>query len=342
MDKELDLQKRDNSIDLMKGILVFLMILCHVLMFFPNGPIETPFTVFVGLTSFPGFMFCLGYVFPIAYSNKKDAEKRMLMGFIKTLLAFYVSGTFSLLLIQKAGFINIVDMILIRNIPGYSEFIVSFAFVYLVNIFLFKPIKKLVQNKIKFIIVAILCLAFTGFNYGTVINDFFGVFVGTYRFSSFPIIQYGFYFLIGFYVSEHKIFFNFYIYFISLGCTFLFFLYVGFYGFYPSRFPPSLTWVVGGFFIIYTYYLVCKLIKRFSFLEIAGKHSLSFLLISNVLLFTLDRLIPEPPFIHWLFVTCVFVLTTGICYAYVFISRPIIKSIKKRRFSEEIEQKSGE
>ncbi len=342
MDKELDLQKRDNSIDLMKGILVFLMILCHVLMFFPKVEVETPFTVFVGLTSFPGFMFCLGYVFPIAYSNKKDAEKRMFKGFIKTLLAFYVSGTFSLLLLQKASFINIVDMILIRNIPGYSEFILSFALVFLVNIFLFKPIKKLVQNKIRFIIVAVLCLAFTGFNFGTVTSDFFGTFVGTYRFSSFPIIQYGFYFLIGFYISEHKIFFNFYIYFISLACTFLFFLFVGHYGVYPARFPPSLTWVVGAFFIIYTYYLVCKLIKRFSFLELAGKHSLAFILVSNITLFIFDRLIPEPPFTHWLFVSCVYALTMGLCYAYVLISQPIIKLIKKRRVSEEIEQKSGE
>ncbi len=325
----------------MKGFMVFLMILCHVLMFYPKTQVHTPFTVFINVTTFPGFMFCLGYVFPIAYSNRENAEKRMFIGFIKTLLAFYVSGLFNLLFVQKAKFVNIIDMIFIRNIPGYSEFIVGYAFVFLANIFLFKPIKKLVQNKIKFIIVAILCLAFTGFNYGSVTSDFFGVIVGTYRFSSFPIIQYGFYFLIGFYISEHKIFFNFYIFFISLCCSLLFILFKAHYGYYPSRFPPSFTWVVGAFFIIYCYFLIFKLIKRFPFLELAGKHSLAFLLISNIILFILFSLFRKVPFVHWLFATCLFVSIIAVCYAYVFISRAVKKLIKKV-LDQTTQQKSGE
>ncbi len=325
---------RDNSIDVMKGIMVFLMILCHVFMFYPKTLetgemlIDTPFTVFVSLTSFSGFMFCLGFVFPLAYSNKENAEKRMLIGFIKTLLAFYVSGTFSLLLLQNAHFVNIVDLILIRNIPGFSEFLVSFAFVFLANIFLFKPIKKLVQNKIKFVIVVLLCLAFTGFNYATVTSDFFGVFVGTLRFNCFPIIQYGFYFLIGFYLSEHNIVFDIKLFFISLFCSLMLLVYLIHFGFFPSRFPPSLTWVIGPFFVIYCYFLLSKLIKNFKILELAGKHSLAFLLISNIILFFMNKFVKEPLFVRWLFIISLFILIVGACYLYIYLRKLILKAIK--------------
>ncbi len=324
-------RKRDNSIDIMKGIMVFLMILCHVLMFFPEvldtGEmlIDTPFTIFVGLTSFSGFMFCLGFVFPIAYSNKEDAEKRMFIGFIKTLLAFYVSGTVSLLLLQNAKFVNIIDLILIRNIPGFSEFIISFAFVFLVNIFLFKPIKKLCRSKIKFSIIAVLCLLFTGFNYSTVTSDFFGVFLGSNRFNCFPIVQYGFYFLLGFYLSENNIVFDIKLFFISLFSSLLLLLHVAKFGYLPSRFPPSLSWVLGSFFTVYCYFLLCKVIRKFTILELAGKHSLAFLLISNIILFILNKLIGEPPFNRIIFNIILFALIMGVCYLYIYLRKLVIK-----------------
>lgn len=69
--------KRDNKIDVLKGILTVLMIVAHIFQFFSTNLLLDKFGKYVNLTTFSGFMFCFGYVCYIAYadSSKKHNDK---------------------------------------------------------------------------------------------------------------------------------------------------------------------------------------------------------------------------------------------------------------------------
>ena len=62
--------KRNHSVDFMKSILVILMMMAHVVQFFPCGKIAGVFSTYVNLTTFSGFMFTFGFVCYTAYIEK--------------------------------------------------------------------------------------------------------------------------------------------------------------------------------------------------------------------------------------------------------------------------------
>ena len=133
-------KERDLSIDLMKGILVFLMIVVHILELFnillDYNDFVKGIIFYIELTSFSGFLFCNGYVSYNAYisknEDKKVFRKKMLKNFLKMLLVFYISGIFSSILVSDDVFTfkKVIRIIFLREIPIYSEYLLSFAFIY--------------------------------------------------------------------------------------------------------------------------------------------------------------------------------------------------------------------
>ncbi len=326
-------KERDHSIDIMKGFLVLLMILAHVIQFFPDGKFDEYFSLYVNLTTFSGFMFCLGYVFPLAYSNRAGAEKRMFIGFLKTLIAYYVSGCCYIAIIEQKLTVSLfIDILLLKRVPFYSEFLLSLALVFAFGIFLFKPLEELMENKIKFSLVVIFCLLCTGIDYSNVRSGLLGSVIGSSHFNNFPILQYGFYFLIGFYLSEKKITFNWWVLAISLIGTIMFSLSVVCLDIIPSRFPPSLSWVVGASFFVYVYFLLCKLIKKCPPVSIIGKESLIFLIVSNIMIFSAKTIFVNVNFPLWLFKTILYIVIILVCFVIVLIKKYgklLIKKIMK-------------
>ncbi len=321
-------KKRDNSIDILKGILTIFMIICHVIQFFRGGTLGEYISVFVGLTTFSGFMFCLGYVFPLAYTNKPNREKRMFIGMLKTLFAYYIAAM-SFILIVEDGLTKEVffKILFIQNVPDFCEFLLSFALVFALGIFLFEPIKKLIDNNIRLILILALILALTNINYGMFYSPIIGSIIGTRLHESFPIIQYGFYFLIGWYFSEKKVGFNWKFFLIAFLFTAQFFAFRIGYGYFPERFQPTLTWIVGASLFIYCYYLISKYLENFEPLQFIGKYSLFYLVSSNICIFIAQKLLENSTMQIWVKRGLVFVATLFICTILLLIKNLFAKLI---------------
>ena len=265
------ISNRDLAIDKLKGILVILMILSHIYeyKFFPIKFISNFLTTYINLITFSGFMFCFGYVCYISYINKNiktnQLRKKLLSNFF------------------------ILKIILFIKLGMFSEFLLSFAFIY-IFILLFYPFFKHINNN-KIILLIIISLL-SSFIYIPSCNyHLIGVFFSIKKIFSFPIIQYSSFFLIGIYFAKNNIIYNNKIMLISIIGTISYMLYFAINHNLPSRFPPSLFWITGSFFFIYINYLFCKKDKnKNTVLELIGNNSLLCLLISNIIIFITKRI----------------------------------------------------
>ena len=288
-------KERDLSIDLMKGILAFFMIAVHILELFnillDYNDFVKVIIFYIELTSFSGFLFCNGYVSYNAYisknEDKKIFRKKMLKNFLKMLFVFYISGIASSILVSDDvfSFNKLIRIIFLREIPIYSEYLLSFAFIYLI-LYLFKDLYKKI-NVLGLLIIFNISLLLTLIDYSYVSIPLLGVFIGSSKYFCFPIIQYFSYYIIGIYLAKNKIVFNKYILGVSLFGFLLLLVYCFGRGQYPNRFPPSLFFIVGGYLFIYLYYIICKKIRISNkcFLISIGRNSLIYLIVSNIIQF---------------------------------------------------------
>lgn len=296
---------RDRAIDFFKVLLVVGMIIAHSIQFLgdSSSKIQQVISTFVNLITFSGFMFCFGYATNIAYMKKtrEEVSEKLIRGAIKILVVFYISGiAYKLLVSKNLNIVELIKIILLFRIPGYSEFLLSFSVLNLVILIFFNLFKKSLQvNKTFLLIIAISLLA-TFIPYELVILSQIGIIIGTTKFACFPILQYICYFMFGLYFNQNKIKFNIKFLLLSLLGSLSFILYTIVNRELPSRFPPSIVWVIGASFFLYMYYLASKYLsnkinfsKHFYFI---GENTLYFLLTSNLILFTLEYFMPTLKF----------------------------------------------
>lgn len=220
-------------------------------------------------------------------------EHKILKGFSKTIMAFYISGIMYALFVENSyNYFDIIKILFFIKIPGFSEFLVSFALMYLV-VYIFKNIFSKMGN-ITIIILILISLLFTLIDYQYISVPIVGSIIGTTDYSCFPIIQYFGYYLFGLYIAKNKIIFNKIIFILCFLCSWFVLTLREFNLVFLRRFPPSLYWVIGAAFFVYFYYIIFKYINsnKFTFfIEKIGKNSLNYLLISNVVIFVSYRLI---------------------------------------------------
>ncbi len=285
-------KSRNPALDRMKGFLVIGMVLSHTLNFFPIG---TPFfcvvfSTYISTMTFPGFLFVLGYVSQYAYFSKERgyAAKRIISGFFKSLLALYVCGIFFTLFMQRDFSLQgIVDKLLLRELPSYSEFLLSFALLYLLMLLFFPFIKNMSDRTI--LLLCACSVVMTFFPYRLVTHPVLASLVGCENLCTFPLAQYGIYFLMGLYLCRKKIVFHKWICPLSLLCTTCYLAYHLILWKGPVLFPATFARVLGTTGIVYTYYLISQ--KSFGkygdmLLTFIGKHTLVILVVHNILLFT--------------------------------------------------------
>jgi fucose 4-O-acetylase-like acetyltransferase len=287
--------QRDETIDVLKGMLVFGMVLSHVaglVSSYAAFPIKQIW-LFTGLVTFSGFVFSFGYACQIAYFSKdlKAVYRRIVSTALKPLIAFYISGMYWRAFVDKQlDFAAIANILLLNDIPPFSEFLVSFSLIILVSLLLFKPIQKLTSNPKHFWILFALLLLTTFLPYAKVHISQVGLLIGTTQFPTYPVLQYFPIYLLGIYFAKHKILYHRQTLVISaLGIgLFLFSHFVNRQ--IPSRFPPSLSWILASLFFVYLYYLAAQRISKWNFvaplLSSFGKNVLFYLLLSNIMIFT--------------------------------------------------------
>lgn len=293
------MKTRDIKIDIFKGLLVIGMIYCHVLQFFSDAgayPSANIIINIINVITFPGFVFSFGYTSRIAYLSKelKDVYYRILNSAFKALVAFYISGIGFRVLVDKKqlGFQTVVKVLTLSDIPGWSEFLVSFTFYILTAALLFKPLKLLLEKKAAFWVAFVLLFFTTFIPYEKIQVTQIGLLIGTTRFPSFPILQYMMFYLLGMYFQRYNVFINKKLLIGSFALTGIAVINIARHGGnLPQRFPPSIFWLLLPMFLLYLYYIVSGgLGKNDLFIRIlqpVGMNSLVYLLLSNIMIFAL-------------------------------------------------------
>lgn len=295
-------RQRERAIDIFKGLLVLGMVYCHTLQFFSDQmifPQGQKWIEFINLITFSGFVFSFGYVCQLAYYNKAFSKvwHRMLATAFKTLLAFYISGTaFRLFIDQRPlEWKTIRPILLLNDMPGWSEFLASFTYLIVLGLLLFVPLKWMVGRKWTGFTAAGLLLLTTWIPYGSIHEPIWALLFGTRDFASFPVVQYFPYYLLGMLFARYRIGFDWRVLagsalasgafvwrWLSNPETSL-----------PERFPPSVWWILGPALLLYGYYLLSRLMEKYPLpfvpLEAMGRNVLWFLVMSNVLIFALKN-----------------------------------------------------
>lgn len=282
----------DTSLDLLKGILVLGMVAAHIVQFFPSGgSASAGFSNYINLITFSGFMFVFGCTCSIAYLFKDipypALAKKLSRGFVRTLVAFYISGiAFAFFVAGECTPASIIRILTLQYIPGYSEFLLSFAFIF-PFLFAVKPLANRL-NGLSCIILVILSLFSCSLQFDTSFLPALGVFIGGNTFFCFPILSYVSYFVAGAYLSKKKESLNWMVLITACAGTLAFCMFAWQAQALPNRFPPSALWVMGGYLFVYAYWLACRKVKRWNIVraaEAVGAKSLQYLVASNVSIF---------------------------------------------------------
>jgi len=289
------MKHRDQTVDVLKGMLVFGMVLSHVLGLMSSNdtfPIKHIWLL-TGLVTFSGFVFSFGYACQLAYFGKDfhTSYRRMLMTALKLLVAFYISGIYWRAFVDKSlDFKTVAKILILRDIPPFSEFLVSFSLIILVSLLLFNPIQKITTHHKVFWATFLLLLLTTFIPYQWVTIGQVGLIIGTNQFPTYPVLQYFPIYLAGIYFAKHRIFTNKQFSVISVLGLIGFILHYVLKDQVPSRFPPSFLWIAASLFCVYVYYLAARYLSKWRFLaEILsgwGKNVLFYLLMSNIIIFT--------------------------------------------------------
>lgn len=291
---------RDRSVDYFKALLVIGMVYTHILQFFGDYdrfPSIEYSTQFFNLITFSGFVFCFGYVNQLAYYRKSFSSvwKKMLITGLKTLIAFYISGLAFQVFIgnEPLSLETMMPIIFLQVIPGWSEFLVSFSLIILLGLAAFKLFTYLTERPALFWSISLLILATTWIDYSQVSSPIMGLLIGTNDFPTFPVLQYLGFYLIGIYFAKYQIGWRIKYLLVSGLGTALFIYYLVSNDFQlPGRFPPSIYWIVGPSLFLYLYFIFSKFLdkwgKGFGYLLLMGENVLFFLLLSNIIIFSLE------------------------------------------------------
>lgn len=330
---------REHKLDVMKGILVIGMIYCHVLQFFGEQTLSASgqwLIHYINVVSFSGFVFVFGYTSMLAYYTKpyKSIVKKVIWATGKMLVAFYTSGVGYRILAERRmlQWEVVKPILLMEDMPGWSEFLASFALLTVLPILLYPCIKKL--GKRGLLCVAGVLLLTTFFPYGVIEDKRLGLIFGTYTFAVFPVLQYGFYYFMGIWFQQFDktgIRWQWSIATIASGIGV--FYVISHEWQMPQRFPPSIYWIVMGALPVLFYYRISARISRtkvihsvgLKWLRDIGANSLFFLLLSNLLIFACAGLGIISPI-----TTLSGVVATGILMACIVYMMKLIRPISQK------------
>lgn len=292
---------RISSLDLFKGILAILMVLDHAGKLFQ---LENEFSInlftWIGdLSVFPGLLLAFGFVTQRVYFSDQDQipTKRIAKTICKILVAYFISALLFRLLVNPARIdIGIIYRIItFSDIPSYSEFLLTFGITLLLATIFARPIQYFISNLHFLFILLVAIFLTTLIPYGRITSPHIGLLIGTKEFTSFPVLQYSIFFLLGMHFARAGYSQDFWFILAIIGFFLLaiFRLFIG----PPERFPPSPIWILGSYSIVFTIFLLSQISDRFraytKWIEFHGKHVLAVLLVSNVVLFSILGLRPS-------------------------------------------------
>lgn len=285
-----------------KAILVIGMICGHAIMLLSESKtgLFYWFKTYINLVTFSGFVFVFAQLQDIQEANVHRKVTRELSSILKLLIAFYISGLFYRLLVTHHQLNKdlILNILVLKDIPGYSEFLLAFA----LFTFIFSMIKRFLSTiwKNNWFFIIILCISIASsllIKRGSDIS-WIGLLIGSHKFGAFPIQQYAFYYSLGILFHRNIITINRLTLLISIICSSSFIIFFLTKNHIPGRFPPTIFWILGAMFPILIKSVISINISKkqkfqssfiSTYLQLVGKNTLFHLLLSNILLFCLSN-----------------------------------------------------
>lgn len=297
------MQRRSIGIDITKGILTVGMVFTHVNAFLSNNNsmMLKGLIILTDLVSFSGFLFCFGFASWSAYLSKPSIPwKSAIRTAFKCYLAFVTSGVAFRVLVDRENLSPrvIMRVSLLRDVPGFSEFLLAFSIVTLFGCIM-APVIRAATNSVKNLLVAMaVCIFVTFFPARTSLDPLIGLFIGSSDYSYYPVIQYFPLFLLGVFAARTEIVPQVKLFLVGSAGTIAFLVLdsIDIIKIIINRFPPSLLWILGSICAVVAYYGIAHFIALSShtwlakYLNAVGSNVLLYLLASNLVLFVLKAL----------------------------------------------------
>jgi surface polysaccharide O-acyltransferase-like enzyme len=294
-------------LDLFKTLLIYGMVTAHViqLLGLRLGDGAARFSDFVNLISFSGYMLAFGIGIGLSKASRQRSPWQRFKPALVILACYYVSGLAFAVLVSRSQMTAdlIIDLLTLRVLFGYSEFLASFFVLYLV-IALLRPLLIAIADRPPMLVIAIIvCLAGTALTINQLV-PLAGTIVGHTKYASFPLLPYLPWFLIGIRLGRQDGRPGWIEAALALVATAAFGYFLVHTGWnLPERFPPSVLWIVGPALILLIYLIFARSIADNlplpSPLLAPGRHVLAALIVSNLIIFSIDHFYYKPAHPLW-------------------------------------------
>lgn len=294
---------RDRSVDVMKGLLVVQMVLCHCVQFFGNESrtVQKEICEYINLTTFSGFLFAFGLSCYYAYFSRslRDSWRRMVRTAVKCLLAFYLSSLCYIAFVEYDYYDPrvIKQVLLLQKYAGWSEFLASFFGIMVVGLAGFPLFRRM--NGYLVALLGELGFLVTHLPYDQIQHPLLALFTGSGSYVTFPVFSYLFYFAAGVWFckrrAEGK---NKGEWLVAAAAVLLSVPEAVYYaqnGALSGRFPPDWQFIFGGAGFVYLYDRISRInipvtaaeVFRKGLAEIGG-NAIFYLLFTNIMIFSLS------------------------------------------------------
>lgn len=285
--------ERVQFLDAFKTLLVLGMVVAHVIQLLGRG-LGAPagqYSEFINLMSFSGFMlaFGIGVGLPFRVRGGRGALARLQAAAIMLAGVYLSSLAFAVLVDRDRLTVGlVVDLLTLKVLFGYSEFLATFFVLYLIIAVCRPALDALAQRPLLILAGIVLGLLAT-----LITTDarfpLLATIVGLRDGASFPLLAYLPWFLVGLYFGRREGRLRVWQVLAAALPTAAFYAYLWFRREPPERFPPSALWVAGPALWLMAYlgisHALASRLRLPRWLLATGTHVLCALLFSNLAIF---------------------------------------------------------
>ena len=160
--------------------------------------------------------------------------------------------------------------------------------------------------------------------YKYVVIPLFGVLIGTTKFLCFPLLQYSMFYLFGIYFTKQGMKTSRWMFFMCLLLTGMAVAYILVSHKIPTRFPPSLFWIILPCTPLALYWVCLSRIKNLKIISrlkkiigIYGNNMLDYLVLSNVLIFFFRYVLGQSTELSYSLMIIIIILLCCIAYTHI-------------------------
>lgn len=289
-------------LDLLKAILTVGMLFVHLVQLTDStpAPLAILASLYLNLITFSGFMLAFGI--GIGLSQGSPATLGLRIATPALLYVAYSASSFAYItLVYNAaiGRKETFDVLGLRHLYGYSEFLASFFLLSLVTSFLRPILFRLSDNAFLLAVCIAVSVIASLIEPSTPDVPIIGTLIGSMNYATFPLIQYMPWFVLGVYYSRQESPVGWKTWSAAIVATGAFGYYVVSFHMFPQRFPPSFVWTFGSALPLLIYLQACRWITTLfampNWLLAPGRHVLLFLIASNAVFFVVVFVLGKQP-----------------------------------------------